>query len=165
MARPVKCPFCEQTFYREQEPGYQTLGGRYYHKECFKKKQEEEKYKQDIHSFCKEKYGASYSKMKIDRSIKTYLEEGKSLSGIYRTVVYHFTHGGDPEKSNGGIAFVSWMYSEAENYYRRQYEIEQKQAAALARVVEQAETTETQTYHIKPTPLMKPRRVNLFDIQ
>lgn len=160
-SRPVKCPMCGESFYREDEPGYQMVSNRYYHKKCFQEKQENEKYKRYIHDYCKKLFGTGYSKRRIDTQIKELVDEGKSISGIYRTLVWHYEHNhGDISKANCGIRIVGYVYGQAATYYKKQYEIEHNQAAYLSNQQEVPE----ETYYISPTPIKRPTRVKLFEL-
>ena len=161
-SRRVKCPVCGQWFYREDEPNYMMQDGRYYHNQCFQDKCKKEEARNNIHNYCKKLFGTGYSKRKIDSQIKELTDEGKTLENIYLALVYQYEHnGGDVSKAYNGIRIVGYIYNEAIQYYKRQFEIEQRQLAYL-QTKPQEEPEET--YHIRPTPITKPIGVNLFNL-
>ena len=57
----------------------------------------EEEYKEKIHEYCKKIYGDMYVKSRIEKQIKELLNDGtgRTISGIYRSLVWHY------EKNNG----------------------------------------------------------------
>ena len=50
----------------------------------------DEEYYNKIHEYCKNKYGTNYSKRRIDQQIKELIGDGRSMTGIYRTLVYWY---------------------------------------------------------------------------
>lgn len=157
----VKCPRCKELFYREDCLDCVHDGHRYWHKECYDKKQEYDNYYNMIHDYCKKKYKNKYYKSRIDTQIKELLDDGKTISGIYRTLVYWYdVKGGEVEKSYGSIRIVNYIYDEAMDYYKNKLLLEQQQAELLKNPY----NSETITYYISPTPIKKPKRVKLFDI-
>lgn len=161
-SRPVKCPICGESFYRENEPNYQIINNRYYHNKCYLKRKEDEEYKQHIHNYCKKLFGTGYSKRRIDAQIKELTDEGKSITGIYRTLVWHYEHNhGDVTKANCGIRIVNYVYPQAEQYYQHQLELARNRQKIMSQAIVEKEP---EVFHINPTPIKKPKRVNLFDI-
>ena len=157
----VICPYCQESFYREDEPDCVHIGNRYYHKVCYKEKIDNEKYLNDIHAYCKKKYGSKYSKRRITQQINELLDDGKTLGGIYRSLVYWYdVKDGDIEKAHGSIRIISYIYDEAMKYYENKRRLEQQQANLLKGSLDLG----TETFYISPTPIKKPKRVKLFDI-
>lgn len=157
----VKCPYCEEIFSREEYPDFVHIGNRYYHKKCYDKKMENEEYYNKIHEYCKNKYGTNYSKRRIDQQIKELIEDGRSMTGIYRTLVYWYdVSDGDVSKSHGSIRIVGYVYDDAMRYYENKWRLEQQQAELLKGSLDLG----TDVFYISPTPIEKPKRVKLFDI-
>ena len=122
---------------------------------------ENEEYHNKIHEYCKNKYGTKYVKSKIEQQIKELINDGRSMSGIYRTLVYWYdVNNGEVEKSHGSIRIVHYVYDEAMKYYQNKWRLEQQQIELLKTPY----NPETITYYISPTPIKKPKRVKLFDI-
>ena len=157
----VKCPYCEETFSREDHPDCVHVGRRYYHKECYDEQMEAIEYREKIHEYCKNKYGTKYSKRRIEEQIKELLDDGRTLTGIYRTLVYWYdVKDGEVEKAHGSIRIVGYVYDEATRYYENKWRLEQQQAQLLKGSLDLG----TDTFYISPTPIKRPKRVKLFDI-
>lgn len=159
----VTCPVCHEKFYREDTDFVQE-GRRYYHSSCHAEKEKTAEYTQKIHDYCRELYGDMYVKTRIEKQIKELLNDGtgKTASGIYRTLVWHFqNNGGSIEKTHGGIGIVSYVYNDAMKYYQNMWEIQQHNKEMASQVYIQEEPD---VFNIKPTPIQKPKRVNLFSI-
>lgn len=157
----VKCPYCDKTFSREENPDCVHVGRRYYHKECYDSKMKEEEYYEKIHEYCKNKYGTKYVKSRIEQQIKELVNDGRTMSGIYRTLVYWYdVNHGEVEKSHGSIRIVNYVYDEAMKYYENKWRLEQQQMNLLKGSLDLG----TEIFYISPTPIKKPKRVKLFDI-
>lgn len=155
----VKCPKCGEYFYREDNE-FVCTGRRYYHRECFDNLDEEDKLIQQIHKKVKEHLGDTYSKQKVTKQINGYIAEGKTLKGILDAVIYWFEHNqGDPSKSAGGIGIVGYIYADAEKFWQRKENVANAHKNIDLSCYEQIEV-----YNIKPTPIKKPKRVKLFDL-
>lgn len=163
MAQSVKCPKCGESFYRTENPlNYTYYNRRYWHIKCFQEKEKEDETRANIHAYCKKLFGVGYSQVRINSQIKELIEEGKTLDGIYRALVWHYEHNnGDIAKANCGIRIVSYIYPQAEQYYQHQLELARNRQKIMSQsIVEE----EPEVFYINPTPIKKPKRVNLFDI-
>lgn len=155
----VKCPVCGEKFYREDYE-YVQKNRRYYHQECYETLSEEEKLTQEIHEKVKEYLGTEYLRQKVTRQINEYVAEGKTLKGILDTIIYWFEYkNGDPTKSAGGIGIVAYIYAEAEKFWERKEMI-----ATAQKDIDLSCYDNFETYKIKPTPIRKPKRVKLFEL-
>ena len=106
--------------------------------------------------------GPSCNIQKIKKQLLQYQREGKSYSDIYMTLQYWYdTKGADPEKANGGIGIVGYIYNEAKEWQSRQERIEQRAKEQQNVKVEEKEPDKVTFY---TTPIKKPKRVHLFDI-
>lgn len=158
----VICPGCNQSFYREDEPDNIHEGRRYWHKKCYDEKQKYNEYYNMIHEYCKNKYGKKYFKTRIDTQIKELLEDGKTISGIYRSLIYWYeVKEGDVEKSHGSIRIINYIYDEAMEYYDQKFRLQAQQAKLEKGCLDLG----TETFYISPTPIKRPKRVKLFDIR
>lgn len=163
MASNVLCRYCGNRFEKDEiDINYIKNGNLYYHKDCYQKKQNEETDREKIHNYCKELFGSSYSKKKIDLQIKKMLDDGKSLKGIYTTLHYWYeVKDGDVEKANGGIGIVDYVYEECQQWFNQKY----KNMKLNAGVDFELMLPKEQTFiTVHRQPIKKPKRVNLFDI-
>lgn len=167
MARHVvKCKYCGEEFDTNEEE-YQVEGRRYSHLACWGKKQEENDWINKIHDLMKSKLQDGYSKYKIDKQIKTFLDEGKKASGIYKTLEYWYViKNADTSKANGGIGIVPFVYQEAKNYHREQKEQEKNYKTTDIEIAEKAKEifTSPKPYIKKKRPIQKPKKVTYFEL-
>lgn len=157
----VMCPCCKERFYREDEPDCVHEKNRYYHYKCYQEKHDKEKFTEYIHEYCKQKYGSQYSKRRITQQINELLADGKTLKGIYYSLVYWYdVKNNDISKSHGSIRIINYIYDEANQYYLNKWRIEQQQAQFKKGELDLG----TDIFYISSTPIKKPKRVKLFDI-
>lgn len=155
----VKCLYCGESFYRE-DCEYVQVGRRYSHKKCHEKRSVEDKAKDEIHQRCKNMFGVNYSANKINKQINMMLKEGKTLININKTLVYWYDiKKNDPSKANNGINIVNWVYGEALEYFLHQKKIKARNEKIITA------NYEVETFTIKQSPIKKPLKVKLFDIQ
>lgn len=152
----VTCTVCHQKFRKDKEEYIQISPRRYAHKSCLSV---EDKVIADIHNRMKKICGPTYSYKKIQNQINAYLKNGKTVIGILKTIEYWYDIlDGDPNKSNGGIGIVEYVYGDALDYW---YQKEQnKQLNSNINIDEKREEVV-----ITPTPIKKPKRFKLFDIR
>lgn len=158
----VVCPICQKKFDKDKEENV-FENRRYYHVKCYEIKEKNDQYIQDIHNYCQRMYGSFYNKWGITKAIQDYIKEGKTPLEIYQTIVYHLKDASQEEieRSNGGIAFVGWVYPEAMKYYRDKLEREKRK-----KEIENMDlSVKEKTYHIHPTPIVKPKRLKLFELK
>ena len=106
--------------------------------------------------------GANYNSQKIDKQIKKFLAEGKTEAGIYQTLEYWYdVKNNTPEKANGGIAIVDWVYGEAMAYFadKKHYKDIHQDTPNYSDYLQ-----ETKTFVFKPKPIQKPKGVKLFNL-
>lgn len=159
----VKCLYCKKDFDANQEEYVKPRANRYAHKECAKKEELRQKTLEQIHEKMQHILGVNYSSQKINKQIKKFLEEGKTEVGILQTLEYWYDiKKNTPEKANGGIAIVDWVYGEAMNYFynKRQYQNINNNAPDYANYLQ-----ETKTLVFKPKPIQKPKGVKLFNLK
>lgn len=157
----VKCKICGNKFYREEEDFVQV--GRYYcHKKCYN--ESDEQILEEIHKYCKEKYGNLYSKQRINKQIKELQEEGKTLNGINGALRYWYDiRGGDVSKSCGSIRIVSYIYGEYLDWVIQRNKIKEKEEQLEC--VEELNNPDTKIFIYNPEPIAKPKRMHFFDIR
>lgn len=155
----VKCPICEEKFYRE-DCEYKQVGRRYYHQKCYESQSEDIRLTQEIHEKMRSLLKDAYIKQKIDKQIKSYLEENKTLKGIKLTLDYWYDiKKNDPTKAMGGIGIVGYIYKEAQSYWTKKEE-----RVNCNKDIDLSCYDKIQTYQIKPSPIKKPKRVKLFNL-
>lgn len=125
----VKCPVCQEQFYREDVP-FIKIKNRYYHQSCYeaqeKEKSEEEKERELLTEYIKKLFNISVLTVKINKQIKDLLEKNYSYKGIRMTLMYWFdVKGNSIEKANGGIGIVPYVYEQALIYWKSIWEAQQ----------------------------------------
>lgn len=160
---PVKCLYCKQSFYREETDFIKVNGNRYAHRHCAEKELEKEKIIQEIHQKMKDLCGEKYSKSKIEKQIKSLLKDGKTEIGILKTLEYWYDERQeDPNKANGGIGIVDYVYGQAQDFY---FKKEQNKNRYVNKNIQNFLEPETINIKIKPQAIKKPKRIKLFDLQ
>ena len=135
----------------------------YYHTDCYKQMQEENDYIQEIHLKAKEFLGSTYSKTKVTRQIKKYIEDGHSPSEIYNALVYWYEiKKNSAEKANDGIGILEYIWDEVENYYTKKADIKKHNLEVNEKDLFEPKVF---TFRIKEEPVKKPKRVKLFSIK
>jgi len=160
---PVKCPYCNKYFHRENEEYVQINKTRYAHKACYDRHNaemtQEERDKQVLENFIKQLFGLESVSMKIKKQIEDYHDnKGYTYSGIYKTLLYFYqVKGHSIDKANGGIGIVPYVYDDAKNYYTAMWIASQQNKA---KPIEQWKPNVIEI-HIPP-PVSKPMRSNKF---
>lgn len=155
----VKCPVCQEQFYRE-DCDFETDGRRYYHKECFAQVEQDKIIVQEIHEKMRKLLGENYSQAKITRQINTLVKEGKTKQGIKLTLDYWYDIKKESaEKAAGGIGIVSYIYPEAQKYWERKEWLDSRDQN-----IDLSCYDKPIKYEINPTPIAKPKRVKLFKL-
>ena len=132
MARPVKCPYCQNMFDRDKVPFVQLPNKRYAHTSCYNQEQsrlvKEDLDKMALESYIKKLFELDYVNPRILRQIKDFQENYHySYNGIRQTLIYYFEiKKGDLSKANGGIGIVPYVYEEAKKYYEALYIAKEK---------------------------------------
>lgn len=167
MAREVKCVYCNQPFDRDKVE-YVPVRNRYAHKECFDKQKDSEKYIQLIHQKMKGVCGNTYIKTKVEKQIKSYVENGISEREIYNTLIYWYdVKQNSPADAKGGIGIVPYVHVDASKYmktkYKREHRYDNVDKDALQREIEERDKPKEITMtapQIKP-----PKRKHYFNLE
>ena len=151
----VKCPYCGQSFQREDTEFIQ-LGRRYAHKECAEKAKQ-------IHEYMEHVLGMTYSYTKVESQIKNFVtKEGMSLDAIYKTLIYWYDiKKSSIEQANGGIGIVPYVYSDYLNYMKNQYENSQ---INKGKTIDQFVGKKSVEIIGKATPIRKPRHIKFYEL-
>ena len=117
----VKCLYCGKAFYREDEE-YIQINRRYSHKKC-------QEYRDKIHQLAQQVLNQYYIEQRVEKNIKDFANKGMSLEDIYETAKYWYCIQKKqevfPEKSQGGIGIVPYIYSDYIQYKEQQEKIAQ----------------------------------------
>jgi hypothetical protein len=152
---PVKCPYCGQSFQRE-DTDFVQLGRRYAHAECVEEVNQ-------IHEYMKKVLGGSYSYTKIESQIKNFAtKEGMTLDAIYKTLIYWYdVKKSSTDQANGGIGIVPYVYSEYLKYMKSQYQ--NAQINKNKNIRDFVGQTPTEIIG-KATPIRKPRHIKFYEL-
>lgn len=152
---PVKCPYCGQSFQREDTEFIQ-LGRRYAHKECFEKVNQ-------IHKYMEHILGVNYSYTKIESQIKNFvLKEGMTADAIYKTLIYWYDiKKSSTDQANGGIGIVPYVYSDYLSYIKNQYE---NSKINKGKNINQFVGKNSIEIIGKATPIKKPRHIKFYEL-
>lgn len=173
MAHNVKCKYCEQIFDRDKIECVQ-FGRRYAHKECqenylnnLKESNPDDYYYEQIHTMMRDKLGDSYNKVKIDRQIKKLInEESKNMKGIALTLEWWYdVKKEDPEKANGGIGIVSFVWRDSQLYWKKVFDAQKNyQEIDIDNQNVIQEVKENRPKQKARYQIVRPKRVNYFDL-
>lgn len=155
------CKYCSQRFDIDKEP-YEHIGNRYAHAECHEKFLMLSEVKEKIHKMMAN-LTPLYNPARINNEIKKFKDQGLDEEIIYKTLVYWYDvtkH--TAERSYGGIGIVPYVYKEAVEYFNK---IEQAQRDNANVNMEDYVPIEKDTYIVKPIPIKKPKRLQLFELQ
>lgn len=120
MARPVKCPVCEEYFDRDEEE-FVTYSKRHYHKSCFDTyKKDADQYKDLIEYICtlrNETKPTTFVTKQIQRFRSD--EFGYTVQGIKLALYYYTEILGKRliQDKKVGIGIVEYIYDEAQQYF------------------------------------------------
>ena len=128
---PVKCRVCKKTIDRNIEvegtDWVQPSRNFYYHKSCYesfkneKESNDSELWFDRIFDYFSHDLKIPYNFMKCRQQIKEYLKKGYTTKGIYFALKYFYEiKKGDPEKCQGGIGIVPYIYNESAEYWTNQ---------------------------------------------
>lgn len=152
---PVKCPYCGQSFQREDTEFIQ-IGRRYAHKECADVANQ-------IHTYMKHILGMDYSYTKIEAQIKKFItQEGLNIKSIYKTLIYWYDiKKSSTDQANGGIGIVPYVYNDYLTYAKNQYE--NSQINKGKNINEFIGVVPTEIIG-KATPIKKPRHIKFYEL-
>lgn len=128
--KPVKCPKCGQSFYRDQEP-FVFYKNRYWHESCYQQSQQEQQEKdkdlENLNTYICQLLNIEFVSPRIQRQIKSFVTEYNfTYTGIQKTLEYFFEiKKNSLAKSNGGIGIVPYVYNEARDYYEQIFRAQQ----------------------------------------
>ena len=129
----VKCPYCEQTFDRNDPMiKFVRIGRRYAHQSCAINHEasmtQEEKDLRDLYEYIKNLLGVDYNFKKVERQIKEYKQykDGEGLPYTYSGMLaslkwFYELKGNSREAANGGIGIIPYIYNDAKKYYYKLY--------------------------------------------
>lgn len=132
----VKCMYCEEYFDRDKEPAEKVTSRRYAHKVCYDKNyKRDDQYAELIYYYLSKEVfiGMNLDScwyQTLNRQLTKYVtDDHYTYEGIYQALKYHYeVKKGDPQKSNGRIGIVPYVYEEAQKYYAHK---EKQSLAAL----------------------------------
>ena len=78
--------------------------------------------------YIQSKLGFYYNAKKVNAQLKQFRTQGMSYDDICERVMYWYDHSGkgDPSKSNGGIAIISFIEVAFQQWKKSQQQLEQK---------------------------------------
>lgn len=119
----VKCAVCGKIFDLNKEQGVRFNARRYAHQACYPEGElvplpQEDKDLIDLKEYIAQLFKEPNWAM-ITKQIKKYTtEDGYSLSGIKKSLIYFYEIKGNKiDKSNNAIGIVPFVYNDAKNYY------------------------------------------------
>ncbi|MCF8001665.1 MAG: hypothetical protein K9K76_07415 [Halanaerobiales bacterium] len=124
MAHKVKCPVCEERFYKK-DVDFIKKGRRYYHKDCLQKVEDKQDanslvYKEELFNLIKELFNIDYPTPRIIKQIKSFKNKGYTYFGMKKTLEYFFNlQDNSIKKARGGIGIIPYVYDEASEYYKK----------------------------------------------
>lgn len=159
----VKCPSCEQYFYREDEECVK-VNNRYYHKRCYDETTKDDIIIDSIHCKMRELCGNAYNKKRIDAKISAYKKMGFTPIGIKRSLDYWYDiKKNDPTAAYGSIGIVEYVYNEAIDYWMQKEE--SKKQYNGTNFNKWKESLEPKVVHTNPTVTTRPKRLKLFHLE
>ncbi len=161
---PVKCFYCGQTFKRENTEYVQVSSKRYAHKTCAEKQSQIELIKKQTFELASSWLGDNLNIGKYNLQYKHFIKEGKTPEEIYQTLKYWIEiRQGKPERANGGIAILDYVFGEAYQYYKNQAENKKLNKNIDYQAVKQ-NLSNSIKLTVKPTPIAKPKRLKFFKL-
>ena len=131
-----KCVYCKKFF--DISEGYKMPRvNTYAHIECYEKNYSpDEEYIDLIYKLLKEEIGMTYDYGVCERQRKHFIDKlGYTNEGIYNALKYHYiVKNGSIEKSGNRIGIVSYVYNEAQQYYK---DLNKRQKAASKKLDQQ----------------------------
>ena len=131
MAHIVTCVYCRQKFDRDKVDFIQVSPRRYAHKEC-SELEGQRLYKEEADKIALENYiikllKIEYVTPRIRKQLNTYVEQyGYTYSGMHKALIYFYEiKGNSPERANGGVGIIPYVYQDAYNYYYALWEANQ----------------------------------------
>lgn len=175
----MKCPQCLESFNIDgliENVDYIHYSTRYYHKSCWEEKvaniprkieenASETKAQaielQNLKDYINDLYHKQCNWSMIIKQIKKYQVDGMTLSGIKKTLYYWYEIKKNPtSKANGAISIVPYAYSQAFEYFKHLYEIEQKNKNKAAFEGRPPECVEIKVAE----PIVEKKSKKMFDI-
>lgn len=131
MSHIVTCVYCKKKFDRDKVPFVQISPRRYAHKEC-SEQEDKRLFKEEADKIALENYiinllKVEYITPRIRKQLNTYAEQyGYTYSGMHKALIYFYDiKGNSPEKANGGVGIIPYVYQDAYNYYYALWEANQ----------------------------------------
>lgn len=153
MAHNVICPKCGIKFDRDKIQAVKISARRYGHATCYPDNKNfvecpnlESNDLIQLNEYIYSLFGENTNWALVKQQIKKYQEQGYSLTGIKKALVYFYdVKHNSKDKANGGIGIVPFIYQDAFNYY---YSLWQAQSI-------------NQTKHISALPKVKEVTIKL----
>lgn len=157
MAHNVICPKCGIKFDRDKIQAVKISARRYGHATCYPDNKNfvecpnlESNDLIQLNEYIYSLFGENTNWALVKQQIKKYQEQGYSLTGIKKALVYFYdVKHNSKEKANGGIGIVPFIYQDAFNYY---YSLWQAQSI-------------NQTKHISALPKVKEVTIKLPEVK
>lgn len=153
MAQIWKCPGCGQDIYAEFDM-YHQEGRRYWHQECWDKKEAIKAKRKHVVEFAAQCLGEYAVYSRINSTLDKLLKSGLTYDQIERSLDYWYNiKGNDPSKSNGGLGIVDFIHSDADSYFQRMEKLKENQ--------EKAKNIDIDISN-EPRVYVRPRSVNIY---
>lgn len=116
--REVICLYCNEKFFLEDENFLKPRLNRYAHKECYEKHFTKDESYIDVIYQVLSKAGVKYNYQMCERQRLRFLKDGYTNEGISEALRFFYEKNtSDPNKANGGIGIVPYVYDEAKEYF------------------------------------------------
>lgn len=127
--------------------------------------EEQEVTRKFLLSYIRDILGPSYNYVKVNRNIQDYNKRGWDNKKIYDLCHYWFkVRGGDPLKSNGGIAILGYIEDDY-NIWKQQQEKKQKRIKHIQEKLSNFNPKEqSKKYKVSPKPISKPIGIDFFEL-
>ena len=157
----VKCPYCGKMIDRDLEFDWSKHSNRYWHDDCWEANKNKPNEKDAVIKKAVEVLGMYADYKLINVQLNQLLKSGYTAEGIIQSLEYFYNvQGNNPNKSNGGIGIVSYVYTSAVNYFQRRKELQDRQKAQKL-----AEEVESERVFCKPRNVNMPKKNARFHFE
>ena len=150
-----KCYYCNKEF--DISEGYRKVRNRFAHIECYEKNyQPDEDYVHQIYELLKDEVHMVYDYAQCEKQRKHFIDKlGYTNEGIYLALKYFYlVKKASPEKSGNRIGIVSYVYNEAQTYYKNLETEKKKIGEAICHQLDQEE----EIVHVAALPKKRKRK-------
>ena len=157
-----KCFYCDEYFDIEQEPYIKVNKVRYAHKECCENS--DDYWIKQIKEYAAQVLGNTYKPRKVTSNLKKLNQELKiPYKIIYQSLTYWYDiKQNSPEKANGGIAIVEYIWEEANKYYTN---IQEKQEKLKEYNLKDYIEESADVCEVKWEPPVRPKNYTVIDLR